>query len=144
MVVLFQTRKAFQGFVVGTCLAVLLAGCGSATMPHAASPEQEVARLAQMRWEHLLAHDWAKAYDMLTPGYKKLHSLREYEASFKGGQLWVSAKVVSTVCEPESCEVRVGMQIKNPQARYDNDTITTHFSERWLYEDGRWYHHEKL
>lgn len=144
MVMLFQARKVFQGVMASACLAVLLAGCGVATVPQAASPEQEVARLAQVRWGHLLAHDWAKAYDMLAPGYRKLHPLSEYEASFKGGLLWVGAKVATAVCEPESCDVRVEIQIKNPQARRENDTITTYISEKWLYEDGRWYHYEKL
>lgn len=126
------------------CAAVLaavlaLAGCATAV----ATPEEQVTRLAQERWAHKINGDWKSAYAMLTPAYRQLHDQREYQSQFKGGVNWLRAEVASTTCEPQKCEVRIGLTVTSPLARGKVDTITTFFNETWLNEGGRWYYYEK-
>lgn len=126
------------------CAAVLaavlaLAGCATAV----ATPEAQVARLAHERWAHKINGDWKSAYEMLTPAYRQLHSQREYQSQFKGAVNWQRAEVASTSCEPQKCEVRIGLTVTFPLARGKGDTIHTFFNETWLNEGGHWYYYEK-
>lgn len=124
--------------------AAALAATGCASMGGTgATPEAQVAQLANQRWAHLIAGDWQKAYNMLTPGYRNLHDLREYQAQFKGAVNWKKAEVASTTCEPEKCEVRIELTVVSPFARGKGDTISTFFNETWLKEGDRWYYYEK-
>lgn len=118
-----------------------LAGCAATSLTD--SPEQTVTQLAQQRWSHLIDGRWADAYAMLTPAYRALHPLREYQAGFKGAVGWKRANVTAVTCEPEKCDVRMELVVTNPMARRADDTLSTNFSETWLKEDGRWYHYEK-
>jgi hypothetical protein len=124
--------------------AAALASTGCASMGGAgATPEAQVAQLADQRWGHLIAGDWQKAYNMLTPGYRNLHDLREYQGQFKGAVQWKKAEVATTTCEPEKCEVRIELTVASPFGRGKADTISTFFNETWLKEGDRWYYYEK-
>jgi hypothetical protein len=130
----------------GVAAAALLALAGCATAPGGAptgAPEQVVAQLAQQRWAHLIDGRWAEAYAMLTPGYRSLHTQREYQNGFKGASTWRSVKVNAVSCEPERCEVGIELTVANPLARRGNNTFSTNFTETWLQEGSHWYHYEK-
>ncbi len=136
----FPTHRVRGAVMVAIAAATLaLAGCASTLN----TPEAQVAQLANQRWGHLIAGDWQKAYDMLTPGYRNLHDVREYQAQFKGAVQWKKAEVASTTCEPEKCEVRIGLTVASPFGRGKGDTISTFFNETWLKEGDRWYYYEK-
>lgn len=119
--------------------ALLAAGCATT----ADAPDQQVSRLANQRWGYLIDGQWQKAYDMLTPGYRNLHDLREYQSQFKGAVQWRRAEVAQATCEAEKCDVRIELTVASPFARGKGDTISTFFTETWLKEDGRWYYYEK-
>ena len=140
----FSLSKRFAPkLAAGLAVTALLTLAGCTSSPPPSTPEQVVAQLAQQRWDHLIEGRWSDAYAMLTPGYRSLHTQREYQGSFKGATTWQSTKVNGIACEPERCEVRIELTIKNPMARRANDTFSTNFTETWLQEGGRWYHYEK-
>lgn len=119
--------------------ALLAAGC--ATTEGAA--DQQVSKLANQRWGYLIEGQWQKAYDMLTPGYRNLHDLREFQSQFKGAVQWRRAEVAQASCEAEKCDVRIELTVASPFGRGKGDTISTFFTETWLKEGGRWYYYEK-
>ena len=120
--------------------AVLVQGCATAPV---ATPEQAVTHRANQRWRHMLAGDWDKAYAMLTPAYRALHTRAEYQKNFSGAVAWRNAEVVAAACEADVCKLRVTITIATPLARRANDTITTTADETWLQDGGNWYHYEK-
>lgn len=133
--------KAGGRFGLATAAAALVVLAGCATAP--AAPEQQVAGLAGQRWQHLIGGEWQKAYDMLSPAYRQLHDLRQYQSGFSGAVQWRRADVASVACEPERCEVRIELTVASPFARRPGETISTFFTETWLQEEGRWYYYEK-
>lgn len=116
-----------------------LAGCAVTT----ATPEQQVTALANQRWQHLVGGEWQKAYNMLTPAYRQLHDLRQYQSGFSGAVQWRRAEVATVACEPERCEARIELTVASPFPRRPGETISTFFTETWLREEGRWYYYEK-
>ncbi|MFY3382638.1 hypothetical protein [Paracidovorax sp. MALMAid1276] len=134
-----QTWRPRAAAATAALAAMLLAGCATT----AATPEAQVTQLANQRWVHLVAGDWAKAYAMLTPSYRKLHDVKDYQSQFKGAVQWRKAEVASATCEAEKCDVRVELTVTSPFGRGKGDTISTFFNETWLKEDGRWYYYEK-
>lgn len=127
------------GAVALVAAMVALSGCATTVM----TPEQQTSQLASQRWGYLIDGRWQKAYDMLTPAYRNLHDLREYQSQFKGAVQWRRAEVASTTCEAEKCEVRIELTVASPFGRGKGDTISTFFTETWLNEGGRWYYYEK-
>ncbi|PVY91776.1 hypothetical protein C8C95_2634 [Acidovorax sp. 99] len=127
------------GAAVLVVAMVALSGCATTAM----TPEQQTSQLASQRWGYLIDGQWQKAYDMLTPAYRSLHDLREYQSQFKGAVQWKRAEVASTTCEAEKCEVRIELTVASPFGRGKGDTISTFFTETWLNEGGRWYYYEK-
>lgn len=119
--------------------ALLVAGCATTV----GAADQQVSKLANQRWGHLIEGQWQKAYDMLTPGYRNLHDLREFQSQFKGAVQWRRAEVAQATCEAEKCDVRIELTVASPFGRGKGDTITTFFTETWLKEGGRWYYYEK-
>lgn len=141
-----RNKNALRRLVLASAVAAAaLAGAGCASTGTAASqaPEAHVAQLANQRWSHLIAGEWKKAYDMITPGYRSLHDLREYQSQFKGAVHWKKAEVATTACESDKCEVRIKLTVASPFGRGKADTISTFFNETWLKEGGRWYYYEK-
>ena len=132
-------KKAASALLV----AVFATLVGCAGPQQAVGPEQHVASLAATRWEWMIDGEWKQAYDMLTPGYRALHPLKEYRAQFNSPQLWQKAQIVKTSCEGNKCDVQVALTVKVPFARKPEATVETNFTETWLREGDRWYHYEK-
>lgn len=137
----FSLARRTSMLVLAAAMAAL-AGCAT-TATTTSAPEQQVSQLASQRWGHLIDGQWQKAYDMLTPAYRSLHDLREYQSQFKGAVQWRRAEVANTTCEAEKCEVRIELTVASPFGRGKGDTISTFFTETWLNEGGRWYYYEK-
>lgn len=133
------SRARRTGAVALVAAVAALSGCATTATP----PEQQTSQLASQRWGYLIDGQWQKAYDMLTPAYRNLHDLREYQSQFKGAVQWKRAEVANATCEAEKCEVRIELTVASPFGRGKGDTISTFFTETWLNEGGRWYYYEK-
>lgn len=125
-------------------VSVLLAGLGLAGCAslEKGPPEQVVTKLANERWKFLVAEDWNKAYELLVPSYRSLHSLNEYRNSFARSVRWVGGEVVAANCEAVKCTLRVQITTLLPLARRPGETISTNVDETWLLEDGKWYYYQ--
>lgn len=147
-------RSLVQTPVLGAVLAAsaLLAGCASgpgagpnATPAAAASMKAEdiVRERANQRWKHLLADEYSKAYDYLTPAFRAVNSQDSYRGRFGTGAKWVGAEVQSVKCSAEDrCEAVIKLQTL-VVARGFSGPITTTPSETWLKEDGQWWVYQK-
>ena len=78
-----QSRRAMLAAAV--VAAASMAGCASLSTK---TPEQEVAELAQQRWDLLVNGDFDKAYQFTQPGYRALASVDDYKKRFGGAGRW--------------------------------------------------------
>ena len=128
--------------VVVAVAAVTLAGCASVFTPK--PPEEAVRERATARWQALVAGQYDKAYQMLSPSYRGVTSQERYTAGLGGAAVWTGAEVIRVNCEPEKCTARVRIDAK-PLAgpRYDG-IISTGVDEIWVNEGGQWWLYQAL
>ncbi len=122
--------------------AAAMAVTGCATMM--ASPEKAVQQRAGEYWQARVSGDYAKAYALSTPAYRKLHTLEQFRMQFGAGAALQGADVVNVTCEPEKCTARIKISAAPALAGMNLGTIATHLSETWLLEDGQWWRYQDL
>ena len=134
-----QSRRAMLAAAV--VAAASMAGCASLSTK---TTEQEVAELAQQRWDLLVNGDFDKAYQFTQPGYRALASVDDYKKRFGGAGRWKAAKVLGATCEADRCSVRIHLTTINrvPGFTRSLPELSTHFDEVWLRDEGRWWYYQ--
>ncbi len=138
---IIQNRKKILILAAPLLLVVGCAGLGPANQP----PEQIVRDLAAKRWQAIIAKDYARAYQLSAPGYRKVKSAEQFRAAYESAPVKrVSAEVVSLSCDAEKC--RVTVELKNtPVLPFPfRGTVASAIDETWLKEDGSWWAVEPL
>lgn len=120
---------------------VLVSGCAST--PTTVVPtlkdgkafwEARALERANTRWEHIVAKDFDKAFNMYTTTSRKAFSpelLRRTIAHTK----MIDGKVDRVVCGDESCEVWVNTTLIISIPRVGNKQQIVPFREQWVVED---------
>ena len=130
------SRRPLQ-LLVAVAAATLLSAC--ATM--GGKPEDVVAQRAQTYWDARIKGDAATAYALLSPGYRKLHTQKDFAKEYAATSA-VEAQVKDVVCTADKCTVNTrlvailpmmgGISTQNPVK------IDTYSESTWLLEDGKW------
>lgn len=125
--------------------ALLLAGCGPAAPPPAASmqPPQEVLRQrAEARWARLIAHDLAGAYAFETPAYRGTVDLDQFKSQFGTAVRWIEVTVDQVKIDPagDRAAVEVSLQLESqvPLVPYPVYSIQP-LLEHWILTQGEWW-----
>ena len=122
--------------------AALVAGC-AALGPQ--TPEDAVKARASDRWAAMLKGEMPKAYAYLAPGYRAVHSEKEYAGRRGNAVQLKGAEVVEVRCpEATKCNARVRIESKPFMMKGFSDTMATHVDETWLLEDGQWWLFEQI
>ncbi len=87
-------------------LTVILSVSACAVM-QPKTDEERVLKLAEQRQAALLEHDFNKAYQYMSPGYRQLNNLDKFTSNYTGVYNWVSSDVLSASCEEDVCKVNV-------------------------------------
>lgn len=124
-----------------TSVALILSAC-AALAP--ASKEETVRERAAARAAAFAKGDYARAYEYLSPSYRKARDVDAYRRSLGAGATWQKAEVATVACEEQRCKVGVKVSVKPLIPAMNNATITVQFEETWLLEDGNWWLHQAL
>ncbi|MDR2710281.1 MAG: hypothetical protein LBB65_02920 [Burkholderiales bacterium] len=138
-------RAAVGAFaVVGLAGLLALAGCattGAAPGSEAAAssvaltPEQQieiVKKRSQERWNAMIARDYVKAWEYLSPATRALVPKEQYAAHYaKAG--FRKVEINDAKCEEDACLVRFNLTYD-----YKNfKDVTTPAAEKWIFVDGQ-------
>lgn len=134
-------HKAAWPLAAASVLAFVLAGCASIG---ASTPEEAVTKRANAYWAARASGDYAKAYDLLSPSYRKLRTQEQFRGQFGSGAAIKDGKVVKVECEVEKCSVRIKITATPALMNVRVGTISTLVDETWLLEDGRWWRHQGI
>ena len=112
-------------------------------------PEDQVKALANQRWQYLIAGDFDKAYEMATPGFRKIRNVRDYRVRKSAVPVkWLAAEVLRVACtpteKPTKCVVRVKLDAEPIAPGAPKAGLSSGIDETWLFEDGRWWMFEAL
>lgn len=134
--------KTFSRFALVT--TVLAVSACAVIQPK--TDEERVFELAEQRQAALLNHDFKKAYQYMSPGYRQLNSLEQFHSNYAGVYSWVSSNVKNVSCEDEICKVNVEIeydaQLMMNTARKPNSErflIPRVNLETWVKLDNKWW-----
>ena len=99
----------FNVFSQASLLTVIL-GLSACAMMQPKTAEESVLARAEQRQVALLKHDFAKAYQYMSPGYRQLNSLEQFTANHVGVYSWVSSTVKNASCDDDVCKVNVEIE----------------------------------
>lgn len=136
-----RETTTFRSGMTLALAALALAGCAAMD---SRQPEDIVRERATKRAEAYVKSDFAGAYALLTPTYRKVRDVDAYRRGFGAGAIWQKAEVASVACEAQRCKVSLRVSVKPLIPGMFNDTITVQFEETWLLEDGNWWLHQPL
>lgn len=126
-------------------LAIVLAVSGCAVI-QPKTDEERVFALAKQRQAALLKHDFKKAYQYMSPGYRQLNSLTQFNASYAGVYAWVSSNVKNASCADDVCKVNVaieydgGLMMNSVRKPSDEKFLIPRTNlETWFKLDGQWW-----
>ncbi len=122
-------------------LALLMSACATLGKPE--TPEAQVRKLAQARWNAMVAGDLKKAYSLTPPSYRAVTDYKHYLAQFSGSVTWTGAQVLSVTCKPTYCLAKMRVEAKVFSAHGYTPLAPTYFDDRWVPEDGKWWHYER-
>ena len=129
-----ESLKLAVAIVFATTLFAL-AGCADKSNP------DNVDRRAVERWDYLIAHNAAKAYEYLSPGYRATATRENYAASMNNRPVkWKAAKFKDKKCDADRCKVDIDVTYSLTLPNVGK-TITTASvqSETWILVEGAWY-----
>ena len=129
-----QERSVWnRGFAIAAILEfAAIAGC-AATVP--ATPEKVVEQKAAARWNAIVAADYRKAYDFISPAGRATITAEGYESGFRKG-FHKGAQVKEVRCtSPELCEVTVDVEYEFAGRR-----TKTPLTEKWVRQDSDWWY----
>lgn len=135
---------AFARIALAALLATGLAACAGTGGSRAAKTADPAVleELSTQRWQHLLAGEFAQAWDYFSPGYQATKPRERYAAEMKDRPVkWTKVEYVGQECAaPDSCKVRVKVGFRVRMAVtgvgwVDADRVVT---ESWIFLDGKW------
>lgn len=131
--------------IAGLLAIGLLGGCqtGGATRKEDGGKEATLEARAAQRWSYLIARDPGKAYDYLTPGYRKTVSRASYAATMGSRPVkWKSASVTKKECEEELCIVYVLLDYEATFAGTGGRPVSAFapLREKWVKQAAQWYY----
>jgi hypothetical protein len=99
----------------------------------ASTPEQQVGKRAQARWDALLARDLKAAYGFISPAGRLTLPLEMYSGRVDPS-IWKKAVFKSAECSKDVCKVQVTLD-------YTIGTIPlSHvLNEQWIMSEGEWW-----
>lgn len=132
------SRTRFLALLAAAAASAALAGC-AAFAPK--SPEDLVRERAQARWQALLAGDYERAYQFLSPGSRSVVSLDRFRGRHGNTVTWKSAEVFKVECgQPERCVATITIVYQPLLARGSSiGSSQTSVDEVWILDSGQWW-----
>jgi hypothetical protein len=96
-----------------------------------------------MRWDGLVEHNWTKAYQFETTGYRQSHSVKQFKTQFGQSVTWEKVTVpkveIDSSKEKAMVTVKLPFQVVLPGQGVKKSEAT--LTEIWLLDDGVWNHY---
>jgi hypothetical protein len=104
--------------------------------------DAEVASRAKARWDALIEGNVEEAYEMLSAGYRGIHSLDTYRLKRLNQPFKVKgAHVVGVQCEEaDACKATVTLTVEAMMPTAGLSSYVATEEEDWFLQDGTWAH----
>ncbi len=142
-------RKTTLQILILVFFSSLLASCSDTdkksqdtTQNNKVAMTSTASERAEKRWNALINKDWKTAYSFETPGYRKTYTVEDYRGSFGSAVTWKSVNIISAQeTEKNITDVKLELTVFfMGQGAAKGMNIPSMFTERWLYNEGNWWH----
>lgn len=121
-----------------------LVGCSAMQGKDALTDEAVVAHKAERRYQAMMAGNYRSAYKLMSPGFRELNTLGDFEERFVGVRSWQKVSIGAVMCDGDVCRVGVSFSYVNRAAGgkasfMPDGTIR----DIWGRVDGQWYYLKK-
>lgn len=116
----------------------------------ACKEKQTLEQRAVERWNAIISSDYEKAYEILSPAYRKNEKLTSYMLRIdkvKTNLTWHKAEFKEKQCDGDVCQVdlTITYTYQMPRRAYGKvENIPTTIKENWIKKDGEWYFVPKM
>lgn len=118
----------------------LLTGCGDPGEPDPRSDEEQIADRSHARWHALMDGAFEDAYNLESPAFREVYSLRAYRGRFGHQMRWTGAEVLGVDVDEDLASVRVLVSYVALGAGGTLVEGERPLQEQWLRERGEWWH----
>lgn len=135
-------RKDLKHCLLAVLAGIALVGCGAKMAADRDGPDADVLARAGAYFDAMIAQDYRRAYEMLSPGYRETNSFSRYAQLKLPPGVYRDAVVERKECASEQvCDVitRVTFLYGDHMGVLRGTEVSMHLRERWLKVDGRWY-----
>ena len=130
---------------------LLLSGCGQEVPRELSEVElQQLENRVRERWDLKMAHDWNGLYEYSTPTFRRTFPKAMYIRKFSYMVNWeltgIEVRNYDAVAAVASVAVRVMSEpVKHTSEASKAVGALPHlFDERWIFDDGEWWHSANL
>jgi uncharacterized protein YchJ len=141
----FHSGSHVSGVIMTIAIAAALAACSgieslsSSSSSSELDAEQQVARMAQSRWDSLIKGDYDTAYASISPATRALISKPDYVRKV-GLVKWVTAKVVKVECAVDDlCTVSMEARYEYRNRNVGRVENTQQPKEVWRKKENVWW-----
>ena len=127
-------------------LLTVVVGISGCSVIQPKTDEQRVIALAEKRQAAFLEKDFNKAYKYMSPGYRQVNTVEQFNSNYAGVYSWVSSKVLNASCEEDVCKVNVEifydsglMQNTARKPSSEKFLIPRVNRETWFKLDNKWW-----
>lgn len=128
---------------LGLLVCMLWLGGCSSLMPGSSdkgTPEEIVAERALQRYQAMMAGDYRKAYKFMTPGYRVLNTLEDFQKSNIGVAQWGEVEIGRVTCSENDCRAGVSFEYRREGVtRRGTGPTGGAVRDVWNQIDGQWY-----
>ena len=115
--------------------------------------EDQTSRLlqrAEERWAALSKHDWARAYDFLSPAYRAVFTREMFFQSFSYQLDWELTGVELVAYDAGAAVASVAVRVMSRPVKPTSaasaaiGAVPTRTVEQWILSDGKWWYSANL
>lgn len=140
----------YSRWIMATILpAMLLSGCSTIqpgdTDEWRNSQVKVLKERAEARWAALIKHDFASAYDYLSPDFRAVVTLQQYKGRIGSVVDWQLARAKNvSYDDPTVASVMMEVTYRFRMPSTGGEIESTKFlDEKWLFKDGNWWYTSK-
>ena len=136
---------------VALMLILVLAGCTQdASNDVSESDLQRLEERVRDRWETKMAHDWSGLYEYSTPTFRRTFPKAMYIRKFSYMINWELTGIEVRNYDADAAVASVAVRVMSEPAKHTSaaskaaGALPHTFDERWIFDEGEWWHSANL
>ncbi len=137
--------------LVAASVGLMLAGCGQDIPRELSATElEQLENRVRDRWDLKMAHDWEGLYDFSTPTFRRTFPKAMYVRKFSYMVNWELTGIEVRNYDADAAVASVAVRVMSEPVKHTSEAskalgaLPHTFDERWIFDEGEWWHSANL